>query len=340
MNSMKLLLIDDEPDVMLSLKDAIEPAGHECVMYQNPLDAIQRFKIDHFDVVITDYKMPQMDGIRVLRSIQSTKPGFPVIILTAFADTPGAIAAVNTGAYAFFQKPVDIKKIFKTLAVIERATLTQRLSAIQIQRLTGENKELMREVHSRLNTNLQFLYSLLRLEEDKITDPAARAQLSKTFARIRLFSMVYKQCHDQLDNPGFQLTRFISEYLDALWLFLDARQRGIRFEQNLHPVSVKTELAVAWGLVIHETVSNAVMHAFTESHQGLKSVQLTLQRMDDNRIKFAVKDNGVGMPKDWNLERASTVGLFLVSSIVENQLGGKVTLQNDQGTSVQFSIPA
>jgi two-component sensor histidine kinase len=336
---MKLLLIDDQPDVMQSLKEAIEPAGHECVMFQNPVDAVERFKTDHFDAVITDYKMPQMDGIRVLQSVQRAKPGVPVIILTGCADTQGAIDAVNSGAYAFFQKPVDIKQIFKMIAGLEKSSLNERTNRVRTNRLAHENQELMREVHGRLNNNLQMLYSLLRLEYDQIADPGARAILSKTFARIRVFSLVYKDCHDHPDNPGFRLDRFIQNYLGTLRAHYQTEQKGILFKWDLRPVSVDTEEATAWGLGIHETVSNAVQHAFPDGFSGEKLVNVSLERTDDNRILFTVRDNGIGLPQDWALERSMSVGLYLVSSIVEGQLGGEFRIRRDPGTTLSFSVP-
>ena len=107
---MKLLIIDDQPQVTNSLKEAIEPGGHECVIFNHPQKALNHFEKEYFDVVLTDLKMPDMDGIQVLRMIQQLRPGTPVIILTGYADTHNTIDAVNYGANAFFQKQVKISR--------------------------------------------------------------------------------------------------------------------------------------------------------------------------------------------------------------------------------------
>ncbi|MDM7925369.1 MAG: response regulator [bacterium] len=336
---MKILLIDDQPDVMQSLKDAIEPAGHECVLYQNPAEAVGRFQADHFDAVITDYKMPQMDGIRVLKAVQQSKPGIPVIILTGYADTEGAIEAVNNGAYAYFQKPVDIKRLFKTIAGLETPAFHVRAGGSRAHRLVRENQDLIREVNGRLNENLQMLYSLLRLEYDQISDPAVRAFLAKTFARIRVFSLVYQESYDHPENPGFRLDQFIQNYLGSLRAHYRTEERGIAFSWDLKPVSVDTETATAWGLGIHETVSNAVLHAFPEVFTGEKRIKVSLHRTSDHRILFTVHDNGIGLPGERILDRSTSIGLALVSGLVRDQLGGKIMIRRGPGTTLSFSVP-
>lgn len=116
---MRILLIDNEIGVIKSLKDSIEPAGHDCILAQNPKKALTLFTKEKFDVVITDYKMPQMNGIEVLKSIKEYKKETPVIMFTAFADVDNAIDALNNGAYAFFRKPFDLKDLLNTLMKIE-----------------------------------------------------------------------------------------------------------------------------------------------------------------------------------------------------------------------------
>ena len=72
---MKILLIDDQINVVQSLKEAIEPAGYDCVTFQDPIQALENFKNEAYDVVLTDYKMPGMNGLELLTSIQQEKPG-------------------------------------------------------------------------------------------------------------------------------------------------------------------------------------------------------------------------------------------------------------------------
>lgn len=116
---MKLLLIDDDVNCLEGLTSALEPAGYICGAFTNPEEAVENFRQKQYDVVITDMKMPGMNGIQVLKETRSLCPNTRVIIVTGFGDVETAIAAVNNGAYAFFGKPIDIDELMDTLEKIE-----------------------------------------------------------------------------------------------------------------------------------------------------------------------------------------------------------------------------
>jgi DNA-binding NtrC family response regulator len=129
---LKLLLVDDQQEITQVLTEGVEPAGYECVSFQNPRKALQRFKREPFDAVITDLRMPDMDGIQMLRAVRELRPETPVVILTGYADVQNAISAVNDGAFAFLQKPVKLSELLETLSRIERKIKSHRIIGKQI----------------------------------------------------------------------------------------------------------------------------------------------------------------------------------------------------------------
>jgi len=131
-SSLKLLLVDDQQEITQVLKESIEPAGHTCVSYQNPRKALQRFKRESFDAVITDLRMPEFNGIQLMRAIREISPETPVVILTGYAELENAIAAVNSGAFAFLQKPVKLRELLDTLSRIDRKMKSHRLSGMHL----------------------------------------------------------------------------------------------------------------------------------------------------------------------------------------------------------------
>jgi DNA-binding NtrC family response regulator len=116
---MKIALIDDELAILESLERALKPTGYECFPFQSPKDALEDYTQEKFDVVITDFMMPGMNGIEVLKAIKEINPEAFVILITGYADIENAIAAVNHGAYAFFRKPFDFRDFITTLRQIE-----------------------------------------------------------------------------------------------------------------------------------------------------------------------------------------------------------------------------
>ena len=83
---MKLLLIDDDLKSLESLSEALSFNGYPIEQYSNPVEAVNAYNEKKFDVVITDFKMPELNGIEVLKKVKEIDPKAYVIILTGFAD--------------------------------------------------------------------------------------------------------------------------------------------------------------------------------------------------------------------------------------------------------------
>ena len=139
---MKIMMIDDEKDCMESLATALEPAGHHAEMFSSPLDAVDHYAKDLYDVVITDMRMPHMTGIQVLKTLRQKDPEARVIIMTGYGDAETAIAAVNNGAYAFFAKPVDIGELLEVLDKVGTETAQVRLSQEEQAKMFAEYQRL------------------------------------------------------------------------------------------------------------------------------------------------------------------------------------------------------
>lgn len=151
---MKLMLIDDELPILESLERALKPTGFGCATFQSSLKAVDAYRQGGFDVVITDFMMPEMNGIEVLKAIRAMDPEARVIILTGYADIENAIAAVNNGAYAFFRKPLDFRDFIQTLRKIEEkinGTVQKELDMRRFQ-----------EEYSRLRTAFTSLQDAVR----------------------------------------------------------------------------------------------------------------------------------------------------------------------------------
>lgn len=135
---MNIMLIDDDQDCIVELANAIEPSGHECGLYTIPEEAVAAYGNKNYDVVITDMKMPGMNGIQVLKAIKEMNSTAKVIINTGYGDVDTAISAVNNGAYAFFGKPVDISELLETLEKINVDVEAQKKSKEEHARLAME----------------------------------------------------------------------------------------------------------------------------------------------------------------------------------------------------------
>ena len=137
---MKILLVDDDLDCLNNLKEAIEPTGYECVLFQSPKDGFDALQKNAFDAIITDFRMPDMNGIELIKEIKNYNPHIPIIMITGCAFVDDAICALNNGAYAVFCKPLKFHDLIEMLANIDQQKRQYRLKiADELNILAGEN---------------------------------------------------------------------------------------------------------------------------------------------------------------------------------------------------------
>jgi DNA-binding NtrC family response regulator len=112
----RILIVDDEVDMLLLLKRILtEESGYEVVTEPDPRNALMRFTQAPFDLVISDLKMPKMDGIKFLEAIKQLRPDVAVVIMTAYATIETAVEATRKGAYDYITKPFRRERILMTV---------------------------------------------------------------------------------------------------------------------------------------------------------------------------------------------------------------------------------
>ena len=130
----RILIVEDEEDMGLLLRRIItEETRYEVVTETRPLEALENYKARPFDLVLTDLKMPKMDGIRLLEEIRKQDPDAAVIILTAYATIETAVEAIRKGAFDYLTKPFRRERILLTID-----------KAMKWLELIGENHSLRR----------------------------------------------------------------------------------------------------------------------------------------------------------------------------------------------------
>jgi two-component system response regulator AtoC len=126
-SSARILVADDEPNLRRVLTAILAREGYEVVQAADGAEAISACQGGDIDVVITDLKMPRVDGMEVLRHVSTTMPAVPVIMITAFGSVDNAVAAVKTGAFDYIEKPFEQEQIRLIVTkAVAQATLSRR----------------------------------------------------------------------------------------------------------------------------------------------------------------------------------------------------------------------
>jgi two-component system response regulator PilR (NtrC family) len=142
-----ILIAEDEPGLCRSLAALLSDEGYVVTAVNDGREAFSLILDQPFDIVITDVRMPEMDGVTLLGNLQRTAPQTPVIVITAFATVEDAVATMRAGAFDYLQKPIDFDSL---LAKVERAikygdlcrtrdVLTDQLAAdVAFENMIGE----------------------------------------------------------------------------------------------------------------------------------------------------------------------------------------------------------
>ncbi len=134
----RVVVVDDEERMAAVVAAALERGGWECVVCGSGEAALAELERRDPDVIVTDWKMPGMDGVELLRQVKARRPRLPVILLTAYASVRAAVEAMREGAFDYVAKPFDNDEL--------RAAVAR---ALELGRLERENRWLRQEVASR-----------------------------------------------------------------------------------------------------------------------------------------------------------------------------------------------
>nr|WP_312239831.1 two-component system response regulator GlrR [Pantoea sp.] len=121
--SARLLLVDDDPGLLKLLGMRLSSEGFQVTTAASGPEALRQLHKEKVDLVISDLRMDEMDGLALYGEIQKLNPGLPVIILTAHGSIPDAVSATQQGVFSFLTKPVDRDALYKAIdqALAQRA---------------------------------------------------------------------------------------------------------------------------------------------------------------------------------------------------------------------------
>lgn len=126
----KIMIVDDERDVLFVVRFFLSENGYKTAEATNGLAALELFRNEYFDLVITDLTMPTMDGLFFLREAKKLDPSVPFIILTSSVSADTAIEAMKYGAFCYVTKPFKADEILKPVRNALKAREASYLQAV------------------------------------------------------------------------------------------------------------------------------------------------------------------------------------------------------------------
>lgn len=153
MEKEKVLVVDDEEAIREVVSTLLEAQGYRCTTCENGRVALEKFRQDTFDLVLSDIVMPEMDGMKLLAELRAADPDVPVIMVTAMHDISIALEAIRAGAYDYILKPFEKDQLYLSV----RRALEHRRLVIENQTYQSDLEQLVAERTQQLSIALQDL---------------------------------------------------------------------------------------------------------------------------------------------------------------------------------------
>lgn len=234
-----------------------------------------------------------------------------------------------------------ILEISNQVAVaIVQLSLEEKLKqhADDLQNSLREKEVLLKEIHHRVKNNLQIITSLLYLQSLKIDDSETQSIFKDSQNRVKSLALVHEKLYQSKDLARIDFADYLKNLTNFIFTTYKTNISNLYIDYDLDDIYLSVEISVPLGLIINELLSNALKYAFL----GLESDELTEHRILlrfknilPNKYILCVSDNGKGLPENFNLEESESLGLKLVTSLVQ-QIDG--TLEVHPKNKTEFKI--
>jgi signal transduction histidine kinase len=366
-----ILLVDDEKDIREVLRLPLTDLGYKVIEAENGADAFRLFERLQPPMILTDIKMPGMDGLELLQKVKHANPEVEVIMITGHGDMELAVKSLKYDATDFITKPINVDVLEIAIQrAAERIINRQKLReyTLNLERLVAEKTELQ----SHLSSLGLMLGSISHALKGLLTGLDAGVYLvdgglAKGDTRqLREGWEIVKQRFDRirkvvLDILFYSKKRELkAERVNAAVLAEEAAaavagklaETGVLFVKDLDPDSGEFEVDATYvQAALLNILENALDACLAGETRRAPKVVFSLRRRK-GRLEFDILDNGVGMDAGTQEklftpffsskgDKGTGLGLFIANKIVE-QHGGEITVSSapGRGSLFRISLPA
>ncbi|HEY9620377.1 MAG TPA: PAS domain S-box protein [Crinalium sp.] len=227
---------------------------------------------------------------------------------------------------------------YGNVLVAVQQDITERKQTEEKVRASLREKEvLLQEIHHRVKNNLQIVDGLLKMQSRRTKDPQVSSVLRDSQSRIASIALVHEKLYRSDDLANIDFAQYIRDLTIHLFESYNIDFTQITLQIQADGIFLDIETGIPCGLIINELVSNALKYAFPDDRKG--KIQIALTLTGDRTLTLTVRDNGVGLPPDFDLTSMRSLGMILIQGLVD-QLEGKLTLQNTPGAEfiITFQI--
>ncbi|MDR7370274.1 sensor histidine kinase [Flavobacterium aquidurense] len=205
---------------------------------------------------------------------------------------------------------------------------------IEQEKLLKEKEWLIKEVHHRVKNNLQMVTSLLNSQSIYLEDDDAKMAVKDSLRRMQAMSMIHQKLYQDDNISTIAMPEYITELVHYLHESFDSENKII-FEKNIAPISLDLSQAIPLGLIITESIVNAIKYAFIGEQKGI--INISLQPEGNDSLLLKISDNGVGITIFHEKSDHHSLGHDLMQGLTK-QLKGSFTIENNNGVHIMVKF--
>jgi len=226
------------------------------------------------------------------------------------------------------------KKI-KGVAVVNQDITGIKKMEQDLKASVAEKEILIKEIHHRVKNNLQIISSIFNLQMNYLGQKSIEEIFQESQSRIKSMALIHEKLYRSKSLISIDFKDYLKDLLVHLFNTYRTNSSIIRLETDLDELSFNSDTSVALGLVANELVVNSLKHAFPENQAGILRISL---KDKSGTIHLNIKDNGIGLPPDFDYQNSNTLGMLLVDAMV-SQLDGKIDFEVSGGTEIHIAFP-
>jgi PAS domain S-box-containing protein len=268
---------------------------------------------------------------------QVIETGQPLLNVEINGETPARPGEPRTWLESWY--PVKVgQEIIGVGAVVQEITERKRMEE-QLTAALAEKETLLKEVYHRIKNNLQGVSNLLYLQSLHLQeDSESRRAFEDTRNRIKAIALIHDKLHRSMDLARLDFADYILSLARQLVQSFKIDAGLIKLEVDFDDVLIDPKVATSLGIIVNELLTNALKHAFPPELDRQGELQIKLYAVDEEYMCLSVRDNGIGLPENFDPAATESLGLQLVTTLTAS-LQGRVELERDGGTTFRILLP-
>jgi PAS domain S-box-containing protein len=199
-----------------------------------------------------------------------------------------------------------------------------------------EKEVLLKEIHHRVKNNLQVISSILNLQSSFVSDEGTLGILQESRNRIRSMAIIHENLYRTTNFSSIDFAGYLKNLAMNLSALYHQDDYNVTIVYDLQEVNISLDQAVPSGLIMNELITNSLKYAFV-NRENKKNKILISMKESEGIISMEVKDNGIGLPDNFEIGKTDTLGLQLVVTLSE-QLDASLTYKSENGTDFLVSF--